>query len=103
MDVLPFVPVTLLMRICGAVESGSRRLNHLLKPTNNSFEAPLFSNFKNGASNELFVGFNKWFNRRDPLSTAPQIRINNVTGTNGNTSILAGADQFSQGNQLDTK
>ena len=65
--------------------------------------AQLFSNFSNGSSNELFVGMNKWFNRRDPLSTAPQIRINNVAGVNGNTSILAGADQFSQGNQLDTK
>jgi hypothetical protein len=63
----------------------------------------LFSNFASGASNELFAGYNKWFNRRDPLTTAPQIRINNVAGVNGNTSILAGADQFSQGNQLDTK
>jgi hypothetical protein len=63
----------------------------------------LFSNFKSGASNELFVGYNKWFNRRNPLSQAPQIRVNSVTGVNGTTSILAGADQFSQGNQLDTK
>ena len=65
--------------------------------------AQLFSNFANGASNELFVGFNKWFNRRDPLSAFPQIRVNTVAGVNGASSILAGADQFSQGNQLDTK
>jgi len=57
----------------------------------------------NGSSNELFVGFNKWYNRRDPLSPFPQIRVNTVGGQNGTTSILAGADQFSQGNQLDTK
>ncbi|MFL5620998.1 MAG: carboxypeptidase regulatory-like domain-containing protein [Gemmatimonadaceae bacterium] len=63
----------------------------------------LFSNFASGASNELFVGYNKWFNRRDPLSTFPQIRINAQPGVNGNTVILAGADQFSQGNQLDTR
>jgi outer membrane receptor for ferrienterochelin and colicin len=62
-----------------------------------------FSNFANGASNELFVGYNKWFNRRDPLSAFPQIRVNNVAGVNGTSAILAGADQFSQGNQLDTK
>ena len=64
----------------------------------------LFSNFASGASNELFVGYNNWFNRRDPLSTFPQIRVNTVQGVNSaTTAILAGADQFSQGNQLDTK
>ncbi|HEV7994593.1 MAG TPA: TonB-dependent receptor [Gemmatimonadaceae bacterium] len=63
----------------------------------------LFSNFASGASNELFVGYNKWFNRRDPLSAFPQIRVNTVAGVNGTSAILAGADQFSQGNQLDTK
>ena len=62
-----------------------------------------FSNFGNGASNELFIGYNKWFNRRDPLSAFPQIRVNTVQGINGTSAILAGADQFSQGNQLDTK
>jgi outer membrane receptor for ferrienterochelin and colicin len=62
-----------------------------------------FSNFANGASNELFIGYNKWFNRRDPLSAFPQIRVNTVQGINGTSAILAGADQFSQGNQLDTK
>jgi outer membrane receptor for ferrienterochelin and colicin len=65
----------------------------------------LFSNFRNGSSNELFLGYNKWYNRRDPQSPFPQIQINSggVVGPNGNASILAGADQFSQGNQLDTK
>ncbi|MEO8560517.1 MAG: TonB-dependent receptor [bacterium] len=62
-----------------------------------------FSNFASGASNELFVGYNKWFNRRDPLSAFPQIRINTVSGINGTSAIIGGADQFSQGNQLDTK
>jgi len=65
----------------------------------------LFTNFKSGASNELFFGYNKWYNRRDPRDSFPQIQINSggVVGPNGNASILAGADQFSQGNQLDTK
>jgi outer membrane receptor for ferrienterochelin and colicin len=63
-----------------------------------------FSNFKNGASNELFVGYNNWYNRRTPLSSFPQIRINNIAGANNVAAvILAGADQFSQGNELDTK
>ena len=64
----------------------------------------LFSNFTNGASNELFLGYNKWFNRRDPLSAFPQIHDQHGgAAVNGNAAILAGADQFSQGNQLDTK
>ncbi len=65
--------------------------------------AQLFSNFKNGSSNELFVSYNSWYNRRNPESNFPQIRINTIVGPNGNASILAGADQFSQGNTLDTK
>jgi outer membrane receptor protein involved in Fe transport len=63
----------------------------------------LFSNFKNGSFNELFVGYNNWFHRRKPLTTFPQIRVNTVTTVNGAGAILAGADQFSQGNELDTK
>jgi len=65
--------------------------------------AQLFSNFKNGSFNELFVGYNKWGNRRTPLTNFPQIRINQVNTVNGLGAILAGADQFSQGNELDTK
>ena len=64
----------------------------------------LFSSFKNGSFNELFVGYNKWSNRRTPLvKNFPQITINNVTSVNGNARIITGADQFSQGNELDTK
>ena len=62
-----------------------------------------FSNFANGASNELFLGYNKWFNRRDPLSCFPQIRVNTWRASTATSAILAGADQFSQGNQLDTR
>jgi hypothetical protein len=64
----------------------------------------LFSNFKNGSFNEMFVSYNNWYNRRTPLTDYPQIRINNVVGSNSASSvIIAGADQFSQGNELDTK
>ena len=76
---------------------------HNFKNVKNAPVVQLFSNFKSGASNELFIGYNNWYNRRTPLSAFPQIRINNVVGAAGNTSILAGADQFSQGNELDTK
>ncbi|HMC54517.1 MAG TPA: carboxypeptidase regulatory-like domain-containing protein [Gemmatimonadaceae bacterium] len=67
----------------------------------------LFSAFKGGSFNELFVGYNNWYNRRTPLDNFPQIRINTVVGTAVTPSVtgafLAGADQFSQGNELDTK
>jgi hypothetical protein len=62
----------------------------------------LFSNFKSGASNEVFLGYNRMRNRRVPLTQFPQVTVNTVPGPNGNASIIAGADQFSQGNELDT-
>lgn len=71
--------------------------------TKNAPVLQLFSNFRSGASNELFLGYNYWYNRRTPRSSFPQIRVNNVTGPNGTAAILAGADQFSQGNALDTR
>ena len=68
----------------------------------------LFSNFKNGSFNEMFVGYNNWYNRRRPKDQFPQIRVQNVVGdsiapTFTNGVFFAGADQFSQGNELDTK
>jgi len=57
----------------------------------------LFSNFKNGLSNEAFAGATWVRDRRLPKTTFPQVTIN----FSGNRAILAGADQFSQGNELD--
>ncbi|MEO8193374.1 MAG: TonB-dependent receptor [Gemmatimonadales bacterium] len=57
----------------------------------------LFSNFKNGLSNEAFGGITWVRDRRLPKTTFPQVLIN----YSGNRAIIAGADQFSQGNELD--
>lgn len=76
---------------------------HTFTNTKNAPVLQLYSNFSNGASNELFIGYNNWYNRRTPESNFPQIRVNTVVGPNGNAAILAGADQFSQGNELDTE
>ncbi len=57
----------------------------------------LFSNFKNGLSNEAFAGATWVRDRRNPKTTFPQITIN----YSGSRQILAGSDQFSQGNELD--
>ncbi len=56
----------------------------------------LFSNFKNGWSNEAFLGAAIVRDRRVPKSTFPQVLI-----LSGSNSILAGTDQFSSGNELD--
>lgn len=63
----------------------------------------LFSVFGNGASNELFLGYNRFRHRRVPESNFPQITVTGLTLTTGATgTIVAGADQFSQQNELDT-
>jgi outer membrane receptor for ferrienterochelin and colicin len=64
----------------------------------------LFSVFGNGSSNELFLGYNRARNRRTPESPYPQITVSGLTTTTNatNGAIIAGADQFSQGNELDT-
>ncbi len=70
----------------------------------------IYSNFKNGTFNEMFLGYNQVQDRRNPRTTFPQITVNGVTqiGKDGavvgnNATILGGSDQFSQGNELDTK
>ena len=57
----------------------------------------LFSNFRNGWSNEAFVGANWVRDRRKPKTTFPEIIVNYT----GNRQIIAGADRPSQGNELD--
>jgi outer membrane receptor for ferrienterochelin and colicin len=57
----------------------------------------LFSNFKNGLSNEAFAGATWVRDRRLPKTNYPQITVN----YSGSRAILAGSDQFSQGNELD--
>lgn len=63
----------------------------------------LYSNFANGSSNEFFLSYNNWYNRRTPLSNFPQLTVRGFVGPNGNATAIVGADQFSQGNELDTE
>ena len=67
--------------------------------------APVFqvySNFGGGKFNEFFAGYNRVRDRRTPRTTFPQIRVTApfVTGQ-GTATIFVGADQFSQGNEVD--
>jgi hypothetical protein len=71
-----------------------------LHSLNSNKKAPviqLFSNFKNGLGNEAFAGATWVRDRRNPNSTFPQITVNYP----GSKAIIAGSDQFSQGNELD--
>ena len=62
----------------------------------------LYSNFGNGNFNELFLGLNSVRDRRIPRTTFPQVTVTTVPlVTGGNASIIGGADQFSQGNEVD--
>lgn len=62
----------------------------------------LYTNFSNGVGNELFVGYNTTRDRRSPMSRAPQITVTTASaGGPGVASLRAGAEAFSQGNQLD--
>ena len=56
-----------------------------------------FANLKNGWNNELFGGATLVQDRRTPKSTDPMITLN----LSGGRKIIGGADQFSQGNELD--
>ena len=63
----------------------------------------LFTNFVNGSSNELLLSWNRIRDRRVPIVVAPLITVSNFpssTGT-GTYQLLAGAERFSQGNELD--
>jgi len=63
--------------------------------------AQLFSNFSNGISNELLFGTTRIRDRRVPASSAPQIDVRTASTAGGFATLRAGAERFSQGNQLD--
>lgn len=76
--------------------------DHDIKHRKSGIVAQLYSTFANGSSNEFFVGYNLVRDRRTPHSTYPQISVTQVPRVGGgNATVITGADQFSQGNELD--
>lgn len=64
----------------------------------------LYSNFANGAFNELFIGYNDYQHRRVPNLVFPQVTVSVLREPGGGAAtIIGGADQFSMKNELDTK
>ncbi|MFN8573383.1 MAG: carboxypeptidase regulatory-like domain-containing protein [Gemmatimonadaceae bacterium] len=83
---------------------------HDFSSTKHAPVVQIYSNFKNGTFNEMFLGYNQVADRRNPKTSFPQITVSSLTQVdkNGavvgnNATILGGSDQFSQGNELDTK
>jgi hypothetical protein len=71
---------------------------------NNSIVGQLNTNFKNGADNELIVGYTKISDHRDPAAGVYPAIVVSVPGLQTATiNLLGGAEQFSQGNVLDQK
>ncbi|MBA2684848.1 MAG: TonB-dependent receptor [Gemmatimonadaceae bacterium] len=63
----------------------------------NAAVAQLFTNWNNGANNELFLGYTTIRDFRPPNADYPSITVNTgITGT-----LIAGAESNSQGNSLD--
>ncbi|MEP6491665.1 MAG: carboxypeptidase regulatory-like domain-containing protein [bacterium] len=69
--------------------------------TTNSEAAQLYSNFSNGNSNELLLGFTTLRDNRVVPITSPFVVISRAQGTTGTGQISAGTENSSQGNQLD--
>jgi hypothetical protein len=67
----------------------------------NSVIAQLNTNFKNGASNELIMAYNKINDIRTPnAGIYPQIQVSVPGLQTPSTTLYGGAEQFSQGNTL---
>ena len=70
---------------------------YFFQSTKNASSGQLFSTFGNGSANELQINYTTIRDRRVPQVIAPQIVARTPDGQN----LVAGADRFSMGNELD--
>ncbi|MDQ6635106.1 MAG: carboxypeptidase regulatory-like domain-containing protein [Gemmatimonadota bacterium] len=82
-----------------AFKSTSNAYN--FKSATNSGLAQLFTNMANGSSNELLVGYTTIRDKRRTPINAPMVTVLNVPKPGGTTSLVAGTENSSQGNELD--
>ena len=79
------------------VDFASARTPTSFNNKKNAAVAQLFTNWNNGANNELFLGYTTIRDDRPPDADFPSITVNTgITGT-----LIAGAESNSQGNSLD--
>jgi carboxypeptidase family protein len=69
---------------------------------NASTTAQLYSNFSNGMSNELIVGYSTIKDARSVPVNAPEVTVGTLVGT-ARRAVTFGTEQFSPGNLLDQK
>jgi hypothetical protein len=69
---------------------------YYFESTKNSTVAQLFTNFSDDLYNELIIGYSTIRDSRTPNVFAPSIRVDA-----GSQDLIAGGEQFSQGNTLD--
>ena len=89
-------------RSSGGTFQLSNNSYHFKNKTNNP-SLQFFTNFASGASNELLISWNSLRDRRNPDALAPLVNVENLTAADGSGTytLRAGAEQFSQGNELD--
>ncbi|HEX6048229.1 MAG TPA: carboxypeptidase regulatory-like domain-containing protein, partial [Gemmatimonadaceae bacterium] len=74
---------------------------HAFTSVKGSTVAQLFTSFESGAGNELILGYNRIRDERRPFSRAPQIQVDVPTLTGGTVRLRAGAENSSQGTEVD--
>jgi hypothetical protein len=75
--------------------------SHSFTSVKNSAVAQLFTSFEGGAGNELILGYNRIRDRRNPAVLAPQVQVAAPTTTGGTALLVAGAENSSQGTEVD--
>ena len=74
---------------------------HTIKHSKNAPVVQIYSNFANGGYNELFIGYTTVKDRRTPFTLFPQVTTTVPRVGGGSATIIGGADQFSQTNEID--
>ncbi len=76
---------------------------YFFESTKNGTVAQLHTQWAGGAQNEFIFGYNTIRDRRTPLVVSPtvSVRIPPREEFGGTATLIAGAEQFSQGNELD--
>lgn len=74
---------------------------HAFTSVKGSTVAQLYSSFEGGNGNELIVGYSRIRDRRRPAVRAPQVEVTVPTVGGGTASLRAGAENSSQGTEVD--